>query len=70
MGNAFAVVKAVDNQRHGHFLETLDKLKVENRFLNAQDRLKYVYKYPTEQDLQGAKLMSEVVPQEAERKKV
>ena len=55
--NAFAVIKAVDNQRHGHFLQSLKDLKVDGRFLNAKERVLYTY----DQSIKDEKKLADLV---------
>lgn len=43
-GNAYCVVKAVDSQRHAHFLRSLSEILPSSRFLNAEEKLRYQYK--------------------------
>ena len=38
---AFIVVKAVDSQRHAHFLRGLNELIPSSRFLNAEEKLRF-----------------------------
>ena len=46
-GNSFVVVKAVDSQRHAHFLRSLSEIVPSGRFLNAEEKLRYQYKAST-----------------------
>lgn len=43
-GSSYVVVKAVDSQRHAHFLRSLSEITPSQRFLNAEEKLRYQYK--------------------------
>ena len=40
-GSAYAVVKAVDSQRHAHYLRSLAEITPSQRYLNAEEKLLY-----------------------------
>jgi len=57
-GNGYIVVKAVDSQRHGHFLRGLDELQPGQRLLTAEEKLRYQYKAAA----RSSKRLNQLVP--------
>ena len=39
--NSFVVVKAVDSQRHAHYLRNLSEIAPGTRFLTAEEKVRY-----------------------------
>ena len=66
-GSAQAIVKAVDNQRHAHFLKPLPELVPSNKFLTPEERQRYTYKASARST---AKNLSDMVPKPADQKKL
>lgn len=57
-GSSYAVIKAVDSQRHAHFLRTLSETSPGQRFLNAEEKTRYSYKASARQ----SKKLNALVP--------
>ena len=62
-GTAYAVVKAVDSQRHAHYLRSLAEITPSQRFLNADEKLRYSY----QASQRTARQLAQLVPDKAQQ---